>query len=169
MKVIAFADEDGNVGVLTPTESELETRTLQQIATTDLPPQAAYIITEAEELPTAPLATWSLIDGRIIVGEVPAVPNWDGFNVWMLQETAFKELCSRAFQNGHGSMVSALFAAYRDVATGKTEPFEITFEAVCAAGGATPEHREAWAQQAAALHLPDGFVQILRGDEDNDP
>ena len=93
-------------------------------------------------------------------------PNWDGFNVWMLQETAFKELCSMAFQRGHGSMVSALFSAYRDVATGKTEPFEITFAAVCAAGGALQEDRERWATQAAKMHLPETFCQIIKGNNE---
>ena len=93
------------------------------------------------------------------------LPNWDGFNVWMLQETAFKAVCSTAFQNGHGSMVSALFAAYRDVATGKTEPFKFTFAAVCAAGGALPEDRERWATQAAKMHLPETFCQIIKGNK----
>ena len=68
--------------------------------------------------------------------------------------------------NGAIAKANALFVAYTQVASGSTQTFATAFNAVCEAGGATAQARTQWATQAKAMHLPETFCQIIKGDHE---
>ena len=51
-KLIVYTQDDGTVAVIIPTPEALETMTIEEIATKDVPTGKAYNIVEDSEIPT---------------------------------------------------------------------------------------------------------------------
>ncbi|MEM6436376.1 MAG: hypothetical protein AAF773_21395 [Cyanobacteria bacterium P01_D01_bin.115] len=98
--------------------------------------------------------------------EAIQAPDWDGFNGWILGDQDFNAVYGQAIANGAIAKANALFVAYTQVASGSTQTFATAFNAVCEAGGATAQARTQWATQAKAMHLPETFCQIIKGDHE---
>ena len=94
------------------------------------------------------------------------LPDWDGFNGWILVDQDFNAVYGQAIANGAIAKANALFVAYAQVASGSTQMFATAFNAVCEAGGATAQARMQWATQAKAMHLPATFCQLIKGNHE---
>ncbi|AFY60351.1 hypothetical protein [Synechococcus sp. PCC 6312] len=92
-----------------------------------------------------------------------APPNWDGFNGAILSDVRLNQVQGAALSVAPAAAI-ALPAALSQVSTNGVTAFGLVFGAVCGAGGATTEDRQAWADLAESCNLPAEFVAVVRGE-----
>jgi hypothetical protein len=102
-----------------------------------------------------------IIPDPVPVVEEP-VPDWDGFNAYMLTDTTFRSYRDMV-RTVDGDLNSALFNAYSLVVTNGIGAFSLVWGAWVGASGITTEHREAIAVVAESCSLPAEFVTVIRG------
>lgn len=87
-------------------------------------------------------------------------PDWDGFNTYILINSAF----DTAYNLATPKVQTVLITAYSVVATGNYASFSWALEQMCAIAIVPQLTRDAWADEARdTCHLPAAFVDVLRG------
>lgn len=93
----------------------------------------------------------------------PPVPDWDGFNAYMLSDHMFKSYRDTV-RTADGELNSALFDAYALVATNGVAAFSLVWGGIWVpVSGITVADRENIATTAEGFNLPADFVTVIRG------
>lgn len=92
----------------------------------------------------------------------PVVPNWDGFNAYMLTDTTFKSYRDtvRAID---GDLNAALFNAYALIEGNGVAAFTLVWGVWTQLSGITTQHKNTIATVAESFNLPIEFVEVIRG------
>ena len=95
--------------------------------------------------------------------EVVIVPDWDGFNAYMLSDPTFKGYRDTV-RSADGDLNGALFDAYGLVATNGVAAFSLVWGGIWVpVSGITVADREVIAGVAEGFNLPAEFVAVIRG------
>jgi len=93
----------------------------------------------------------------------PPVPDWDGFNAYMLSDPTFKGYRDTV-RSADGDLNGALFDAYGLVATNGVAAFSLVWGGIWVpVSGITVADREVIAGVAEGFNLPAEFVAVIRG------
>jgi len=91
------------------------------------------------------------------------VPDWDGFNAYMLSDPTFKGYRDTV-RSADGDLNGALFDAYGLVATNGVAAFSLVWGGIWVpVSGITVADREVIAGVAEGFNLPAEFVAVIRG------
>lgn len=94
------------------------------------------------------------------VNDLPPVPDWDGFNTYMLSDPMFKSYRGTV-RSADGDLNWALFDAYKMIATNGCKVFSSVWHLWCNASGITKTDKEIVATTARSYNLPTEFVNAL--------
>lgn len=92
--------------------------------------------------------------------EMPAIPNWDAFNAFMLSDVMFKSYRD-AVRAVDGDLNAALFNAYAVVATRGVGAFVNVWAAWSQVADISSEDKSTIASAATSFNLPEFFVDAL--------
>lgn len=96
------------------------------------------------------------------VTDLPPVPDWDGFNAYMLTDTDFNTYYGTGLTVAP-AVTTSIPTALAQVSTNGVNSFNLTFNEFCNAVSVTTTHRNSWADIAESYHLPADFVSVIRG------
>jgi hypothetical protein len=97
-----------------------------------------------------------------VVIDLPAVSDWDGFNLTFSTLPSLLQAEIRANQN-HPSIVSKKDLAYSMISSHGVGVFSLVFPLFCQAGAVDDTTRIEWATLAATFNMPKDFIDIIRG------
>jgi hypothetical protein len=93
----------------------------------------------------------------------PVVPNWDGFNAYMLTDPMFKSYRD-AVRVIDGDLNAALFNAYALIERNGVAAFTLVWSVWTQLSAITTQHRNTIATVAESFSLPIEFVDVVRGE-----
>jgi hypothetical protein len=96
------------------------------------------------------------------VTDLPSVPDWDGFNAYMLTDPMFKAYRDTV-RTIDGDLNAALFNAYALIERNGVAAFTLVWGQWTQLSGITTENRETIATVAESFNLPVEFVGVVRG------
>lgn len=96
------------------------------------------------------------------ITDLPLVPDWDGFNAYMLSDPMFKGYRDTV-RTADGELNSALFDAHGLVATNGVAAFSLVWGIWVSVSGITVADKETIATKAEGFNLPAEFVAVIRG------
>lgn len=98
-----------------------------------------------------------------IIEQLPTqvVPNWDGFNAYMLSDTMFKSYRD-SVRLLDGDLNSALFQAYGLVATNGVSAFTLVWSQWLSLSNIDSADQSTIADVAESFNLPEEFVNVIR-------